>query len=116
EAAGSCEYHSTTIEAGTAPAARLAGWLADVSLPLPARFAAIPAPPFWADSGLSRQAKRVILALQKFWPRPTGLDLMRTLLTLTSLLLSTCLLLIGQGMQLTLTPLRASSNGMSDFL
>jgi MFS family permease len=41
---------------------------------------------------------------------------MRTLLTLTSLLLSTCLLLVGQGMQLTLLPLRATTNGMSDFL
>lgn len=41
---------------------------------------------------------------------------MRALITLTSLLLSTCLLLVGQGMQLTLLPLRASSNGMSDFL
>lgn len=41
---------------------------------------------------------------------------MRTLLTLTSLLLSTALLLVGQGMQLTLLPLRATSNGMSDFL
>lgn len=41
---------------------------------------------------------------------------MRTLLTLTSLLLSTALLLVGQGMQLTLLPLRATSNGLSDFL
>ena len=41
---------------------------------------------------------------------------MRTLLTLTSLLISTSLLLVGQGMQLTLLPLRASSNGLSDFL
>ena len=41
---------------------------------------------------------------------------MRTLLTLTSLLLSTALLLVGQGMQLTLLPLRASSIGLSDFL
>ncbi|PLW82326.1 MFS transporter [Kineobactrum sediminis] len=41
---------------------------------------------------------------------------MRALLTLTSLLLSTSLLLIGQGMQLTLLPLRGTSNGLSDFL
>ena len=41
---------------------------------------------------------------------------MRTLLTLTSLLISTALLLVGQGMQLTLLPLRASSIGLSDFI
>ncbi len=41
---------------------------------------------------------------------------MRTLITLTSLLISTSLLLVGQGMQLTLLPLRATSNGLSDFL
>ncbi|MEZ5554943.1 MFS transporter [Haliea sp.] len=41
---------------------------------------------------------------------------MRTLLTLTSLLLSTALLLVGQGMQLTLLPLRASRIGLSDLL
>lgn len=41
---------------------------------------------------------------------------MRALLTLTSLLLSTALLLIGQGMQLTLLPLRATSIGMQDFI
>ncbi|MDO8861274.1 MFS transporter [Haliea sp. E1-2-M8] len=41
---------------------------------------------------------------------------MRTLLTLTSLLFSTSLLLVGQGMQLTLLPLRATTNGLSDFL
>lgn len=41
---------------------------------------------------------------------------MRALLTLTSLLISTSLLLIGQGMQLTLLPLRATSIGMPDFI
>ncbi|GAB3313481.1 MFS transporter [Haliea atlantica] len=41
---------------------------------------------------------------------------MRALLTLTSLLISTALLLIGQGMQLTLLPLRASTVGMADFV
>lgn len=41
---------------------------------------------------------------------------MRTLFTLTSLLLSTALLLVGQGMQLTLLPLRATSIGLSDFI
>ena len=41
---------------------------------------------------------------------------MRALLAVTSLLLSTALLLIGQGMQLTLLPLRASANGLSDFI
>lgn len=40
---------------------------------------------------------------------------MRTLLTLTSLLISTSLLLIGHGMQLTLLPLRGSINGLSEF-
>lgn len=40
---------------------------------------------------------------------------MKTLATVASLLLSTSLLLIGQGMQLTLVPLRASANGLSDF-
>ncbi|MCP5128120.1 MAG: MFS transporter [Pseudomonadales bacterium] len=41
---------------------------------------------------------------------------MKTLAAVTSLLLSTALLLIGQGMQLTLLPLRASANGLSDFM
>jgi MFS family permease len=41
---------------------------------------------------------------------------MKALLTVTSLLLSTALLLIGQGMQLTLVPLRASVSGQSDFV
>lgn len=40
---------------------------------------------------------------------------MKGLAAVTSLLLSTALLLIGQGMQLTLLPLRASANGLSDF-
>ena len=40
---------------------------------------------------------------------------MKALVAVTSLLLSTSLLLIGQGMQLTLLPLRASANGLSDF-
>jgi MFS family permease len=40
----------------------------------------------------------------------------RTLFTLTSLLLSTALLLVGHGMQLTLLPLRATGLGYSDFL
>ena len=38
---------------------------------------------------------------------------MKALLAVTSLLLSTSLLLIGQGMQLTLLPLRASVNGQA---
>ena len=41
---------------------------------------------------------------------------MKALVAVTSLLLSTALLLIGQGMQLTLVPLRASDNGLSDFM
>ena len=41
---------------------------------------------------------------------------MKALATVTSLLLSTALLLIGHGMQLTLLPLRASANGLSDFM
>ncbi|MDH4039954.1 MAG: MFS transporter [Gammaproteobacteria bacterium] len=41
---------------------------------------------------------------------------MKALATVTSLLVSTALLLIGQGMQLTLLPLRASANGLSDFM
>ncbi len=41
---------------------------------------------------------------------------MRTLSTVTSLLLSTTLLLVGHGMQLTLLPLRASLNGLSEFV
>ncbi len=41
---------------------------------------------------------------------------MKALATVTSLLLSTSLLLIGQGMQLTLLPLRISVNGYSDFI
>ena len=41
---------------------------------------------------------------------------MKVLATVASLLLSTALLLIGQGMQLTLLPLRASANGLSDFM
>lgn len=36
--------------------------------------------------------------------------------SVVSLLLSTALLLIGHGMQLTLLPLRAGANGMSDFM
>ena len=40
---------------------------------------------------------------------------MRALAALTSLLLSTALLLVGHGMQLTLLPLRATSVGLSDF-
>lgn len=41
---------------------------------------------------------------------------MKTLLAVTSLLLSTSLLLIGHGMQLTLLPLRGSLNGLSEFM
>lgn len=41
---------------------------------------------------------------------------MRQLLPVFSLLLSTALLLIGHGMQLTLLPLRGAANGMSDQL
>lgn len=41
---------------------------------------------------------------------------MPALITLTSLLLSTTLLLVGHGMNLTLLPLRASMNGQSDTL
>ncbi|MBP6700012.1 MAG: MFS transporter [Halioglobus sp.] len=41
---------------------------------------------------------------------------MRALATVTSLLLSTALLLTAHGMQLTLLPLRASANGLSDFM
>lgn len=41
---------------------------------------------------------------------------MKGLATVTSLLASTALLLIGQGMQLTLLPLRASANGLSDSI
>tara|TARA_R110002110_G_scaffold205066_7_gene417272 strand:- start:428432 stop:429718 length:1287 start_codon:yes stop_codon:yes gene_type:complete len=41
---------------------------------------------------------------------------MKIMMTVTSLLLSTALLLIGHGMQLTLLPLRAASNGLSDFI
>lgn len=41
---------------------------------------------------------------------------MKALFAVTSLLMSTALLLIGQGMQLTLVPLRASDNGLSDFM
>ena len=41
---------------------------------------------------------------------------MRALATVTSLLMSTALLLIAHGMQLTLLPLRASANGLSDFM
>ncbi|PLW68868.1 MFS transporter [Pseudohalioglobus lutimaris] len=40
---------------------------------------------------------------------------MKVLLTVTSLLLSTALLLVGHGLQLTLLPLRASAVGMSEF-
>lgn len=40
---------------------------------------------------------------------------MRALLAVTSLLLSTSLLLIGHGMQLTLLPLRGAHNGLSEF-
>ncbi|MFT7285951.1 MAG: MFS family permease [Halieaceae bacterium] len=40
---------------------------------------------------------------------------MRALITLTSLLLSTFLLLVGHGMQLTLLPLRATAIGHSDM-
>lgn len=41
---------------------------------------------------------------------------MKVLVAVTSLLLSTALLLIGQGMQLTLLPLRASANGLPDSM
>jgi MFS family permease len=41
---------------------------------------------------------------------------LNTLATVTSLLLSTALLLVGHGMQLTLLPLRAVDNGMSETL
>ncbi len=41
---------------------------------------------------------------------------MKTLAALTSLLLSTALLLVGHGMQLTLLPLRATGLGFSDAL
>lgn len=41
---------------------------------------------------------------------------MKGLVAVTSLLVSTALLLIGQGMQLTLLPLRASANGLSDSI
>lgn len=41
---------------------------------------------------------------------------MKQLLNVTSLLVSTALLLVGHGMQLTLLPLRASDNGISEFL
>ncbi|KAA1193103.1 MFS transporter [Pseudohalioglobus sediminis] len=41
---------------------------------------------------------------------------MKVLLTVTSLLLSTALLLVGHGLQLTLLPLRASFTGMSEFI
>ena len=40
---------------------------------------------------------------------------MNVLLTVTSLLLSTALLLVGHGLQLTLLPLRAGAVGMSEF-
>lgn len=40
---------------------------------------------------------------------------MKALLAVTSLLISTSLLLIGHGMQLTLLPLRGSFNGLSEF-
>ena len=39
---------------------------------------------------------------------------MNALLTIISLLLSTALLLVGQGMQLTLVPLRGADNGLSE--
>jgi len=41
---------------------------------------------------------------------------MSALLSVASLLLSTALLLVGHGMQLTLLPLRAGVNGMSEFM
>ncbi len=41
---------------------------------------------------------------------------MKVLLTVTSLLLSTALLLVGHGLQLTLLPLRAGAVGMSEFI
>ena len=41
---------------------------------------------------------------------------MNALLSVTSLLLSTALLLVGHGMQLTLLPLRAAGNGMPETL
>lgn len=41
---------------------------------------------------------------------------MKSLLGVASLLLSTAVLLMGHGMQLTLLPLRAGANGMSEFL
>jgi MFS family permease len=49
-------------------------------------------------------------------PFPGSDFFMKALATVTSLLLSTALLLIGHGMQLTLLPLRASANGLSDFM
>lgn len=41
---------------------------------------------------------------------------MKTFASVVSLLMSTALLLIGHGMQLTLMPLRAGANGMSEFM
>lgn len=41
---------------------------------------------------------------------------MRALLAVASLLMSTALLLVGHGMQLTLLPLRGSLNGLSEFV
>jgi MFS family permease len=43
-------------------------------------------------------------------------DKLKVLATLTSLLLSTGMLLLGHGMQLTLLPLRAAANGMPAYL
>mgnify|MGYP000138516240 CR=1 FL=1 len=40
---------------------------------------------------------------------------MNILISVSSLLLSTAILLIGHGMQLTILPLRATANGLSDF-
>mgnify|MGYP001827125041 CR=1 FL=1 len=41
---------------------------------------------------------------------------MKSLLSVSSLLLSTALLLVGHGMQLTLLPLRAAHLGMSEWI
>ena len=41
---------------------------------------------------------------------------MKQLLAITSLLLSTALLLVGHGMQLTLLPLRAAADALPEYL
>ena len=43
------------------------------------------------------------------------MNVVKSLLPLASLLLSTALLLVGHGMQLTLLPLRAAANGLGNF-